>query len=214
MKDMSPRNLQIIAWGTSIVVTAIAVVAWADNYDWQFAGMGTYQLFPLFGLLAFSIMWSHYIVSAVRQYFQVDSKALSHYFEVTAAVVLTSILLHPGLLLWQLWRDGLGLPPGSAKIYVGAAAYWAIWLGIIAWTAFIAYEFRRFFGKKKWWPVVQHASDVGMALIFIHALKLGGALHPGWFRNVWYLYGVGLVAAVAYGYYKRYWSVHKVASRR
>jgi hypothetical protein len=206
--------MQIIAWGLSGSVALLAIVAWGDSYQWAFANMGIYQIFPLFGLLAFSLMWSHYVVSAIRQYFKVESKALSDYFEITSAVVLTAILLHPGLLIWQLWRDGLGLPPGSAKVYVGAAAYWAIWFGVIAWTAFISYEFRRIFGTKKWWPIVQHASDVAMVLIFVHALRLGGALNSGWFRSIWYLYGVSFVVALTYGYIQRYRPSHKVAPKK
>lgn len=212
MIKVSSKHLQGIAWGISVGAAILAIVAWGNSYDWKLAGMGTYQLFPLFGLLAFSLMWSHYVVSAIRQYFKVESKTLSHYFEITSAIVLTAILLHPGLLAWQLWRDGLGLPPGSTKIHVGAAAYWAIWLGLIALAAFLSYELRRFYGKKRWWPIVQHASDVAMVLIFIHALRLGGALHPGWYRNVWYFYGVSFLVALVYGYSKQYGP--KIADRK
>lgn len=214
MAKLTPKHLQGIAWGISAAATTLAVVAWGNSYEWELAGMGTYQLFPLFGLLAFSLMWSHYVVSAIRQYFEVESKALSHYFEITSAIVLTAILLHPGLLLWQLWRDGLGLPPGSAKAYVGAAAYWAIWFGLIALVVFLSYELRRFYGKQKWWPIVQHASDVAMVLIFVHALRLGGALHPGWYRNVWYFYGISFLTALVYGYIKRYHPTQKVANKK
>lgn len=197
------KTIQTLAWGLSALVVGIAVLAWGQSYAWQFSPFSIYQLFPIFGLLAFSLMWGHYVSSALRQYFGLEPKVLSSYFKITAFLVLAAIILHPGLLLWQLWRDGLGLLPGSAKAYVGAAAYWAIWFAIIAWTAFILYEFRRWWGQKKWWPLVQYASDIAMVLIFIHALRLGGALRLGWFRGVWYFYGLTFVCALVFTYRRK-----------
>jgi hypothetical protein len=213
MPKTNSKQVPAIAWGLSGLAFALAVIAWGDSHDWQLSQMGSYELFSLFGLIAFSLMWSHYVISAVRQHLGGDIRALKHYFEITSAIVLTAILLHPGLLLWQLWRDGSGLPPGSAKIYVGAAAYWAIILAIIAWIAFISYEFRRVFGKKRWWPLVQYASDGAMILIFVHALKLGGALRLGWYQGVWYFYGISFLAALLYGYNKKL-QARKVADKK
>ncbi len=211
MKQITPRGMQVTAWGTSAVVVTLAVLAWGQSYNWHVSGV--YRLFPIFGLLAFSLMWSHYVASALRQYFKIEPKVLSSYFEKTSMVVLASILIHPALIEWQLWRDGAGLPPGSAKAFVGASAYWAVWLGIIAWTCFISYEFRRVFGKKWWWPVVQYASDVAMVLIFIHALRLGDALKLGWFRGVWFFYGATYVVALGYSYLQKY-RVSRVAKQK
>ena len=58
-------------------------------------------------------MWAHYIVSATRQQLGIDKRVLHTYIEVTGWLVLILIILHPGLLEWQLFHDGLGLPPGS-----------------------------------------------------------------------------------------------------
>lgn len=200
---MKSKHLQTVAWGISGLAIVLAVLAWGESYQWRLWPPSIYKFFPVLGLLAFSLMWGHYISSALRQYFGVETRALSRYFEITSVVVLGAIILHPGLLLWQLWRDGLGLPPGSTKAYVGAAAYWAIWFAIIAWTAFILYEFRRWWGQKKYWPLVQYASDVAIVLIFVHALRLGGALRLDWYRGVWYFYGVTFVVALLYGYYRK-----------
>lgn len=202
-KRMVPHQVQQIAWTISAAAVLIGIVAWGQSYDWRLTPLTAYILFPLFGLLAFSLMWAHYIASAIRQHLGAEPKVLSRYFETTSLIVLAAIILHPGLLLWRLWSDGLGLPPGSAKLYVGAAAYWAIWLGIIAWTAFILYEFRRWWGQKKWWPLVQYASDAAMVLIFFHALRLGGALKLDWFRGVWYFYGASFLVALLYGYWRK-----------
>lgn len=194
------RRVRAFAWGLSAVVETVAVIAWGSTYLWELSDLSIYQIFPLLGLSAFSLMWSHYIAAAVRQHYQLDKTVLKSYFEVTSTVVLTAILLHPGLLAWQLWQDGLGLPPGSELNYVIPSARWAILFGFTAFTVFLAYEFRRVFSEKSWWRFVQYASDGAMFLIFFHALKLGGALQLGWFRWIWLFYGLTLAASLAYMY--------------
>jgi hypothetical protein len=198
------RKLRVFAWGLSAVVLAIAFVAWGETYAWRFSRLGVYQIFPLLGLTAFSLMWSHYIAAAVRQYFDLGKAVLKDYFETTSLIVLSLILLHPGLLAWQLWLDGEGLPPGSELNYVMPSARWAILFGFTALGIFLAYELRRAYEKTSWWKLVQYASDAAMILIFFHALKLGGALQIGWFRIIWYFYGVTLISAIIYMYVHKY----------
>lgn len=195
----SVKRLQAGAWGLSILVTFLAIYVWGQSLDWQFSGLTIYEIFPVLGLIAFSIMWSHYIVSVVRQYLDIDREATKKYFETTSMVVLIAIVLHPGLLIYQLYRDGLGLPPGSYYKVYG----WLAILGTVSWFAFIAFEFRRKFGQKKWWPYVGYAGDAAMLAIFYHGLKLGTQLHIDWFRWVWYFYGLTLIGALAYIYAKK-----------
>ncbi len=201
---MKTRYVQVAAWGISLTAAAIAVIAWGQGNLWQFGHLSTYQLFPLFGLLAFSLMWSHYIASVIRQIAKVDRSALHIYFEVTSFAVLVAILIHPGLLTWQLWRDGHGLPPGSELHYVGPALRIYIIFAMTALLLFLAYEFRRLFGNRSWWKYIQYATDAAMVLIFIHSLKLGSQLQTGWFRGVWYFYGITLAGSLAYIYYHKY----------
>ncbi len=195
--------MQQTAWFISGAVFVVAVAAWGQTYSWNFESVSVYQIFPLLGLTAFSLMWAHYVAAALRQHSGLDKAVLKQYFEITSAVVLVCILLHPALLEWQLWRDGLGFPPSSLKAYVGVTGYWAIWLGLTAWLIFISYELRRFFAGKKWWPLVQYASDAAMLLILIHAWKLGGAMSLTWFKVVWVFYGLSLALVLAYSYGKK-----------
>jgi hypothetical protein len=200
---MSNKQLQFTAWGLSLVPLVLAVITWGNGFQWQFENFSTYQLFPLFGLLAFSLMWSHYMASMLRKMSKADSTALGTYFETTSSAVLAAILLHPGLLLWQLWRDGFGLPPGSTKLYVGSALYIWTWVGLTAWLLFMAYELRRWYSKRPWWKYVQYMSDLAMFLILLHALQLGSNLQDGWFRGVWYFYGVTLAVSLVYNYWPK-----------
>ncbi|HUS26070.1 MAG TPA: hypothetical protein VMY99_01855 [Nevskiaceae bacterium] len=183
----------------SLAVAATAFVAWGHSNNWQFAQISTYRIFPLFGLLAFSLLWAQYMVLAVCYWRRIDRKLMRRYFETSAFFVLLAIVLHPGLLVYQLWRDGFGLPPESyQKNFVGPGMGWVATLGSISLFIFLAYELRRIFGDRPWWPWVAYASDVAMLLVFYHGLRLGDQLHEGWFRGVWVVYGVLLVGALVY----------------
>jgi len=199
---LNTNQLQKTAWGLSTSVALLAIFRWGQLYQWQIDS--SYQWFPLFGLLAFSLMWSHYIMRVIRQMSGIDRLALKTYFEVTSFIVLASILIHPGLLAWSLWRDGLGLPLGSYFNYIGPALKLYILMAETALLIFLAYELRRWFSKKKWWPLVAHLSDLAMILILLHSLKLGSHLQHGWFRGVWYFYGASYFVALGYIYYHKY----------
>lgn len=199
---MKARDLQIVAWGMSSTAVILAVAAWGQDNSWRVES--SYQLFPLFGLLAFSLMWSHYVAAALRLHFKLDRAVLKTYFETTSLGVLAAILLHPGLLAYQLWRDGLGLPPGSELNYLGPDMMIYILIAMISLVVFLAYEFRRIYGQKPWWKYVQYASDAAILLILLHSLKLGSQLQTGWLRTVWYFYGLSLAAALSYIYFDKY----------
>jgi hypothetical protein len=197
------NRVKIVAWMVSVISVVLAIAAWFQSYGWEIPRLSTYVIFPLFGLVAFSLMWSHYIASVVRQQMGVEKPVLSNYFEVTSLIVLAAICLHPGLLVWQLWRDGEGLPPGSVYAFVVPSMRWLATIGIVSLLIFLAFEFRRIFDKKPWWRFVGYATDVAMLLIFYHGLQLGGLLTNGWFRIVWIFYGITLVLSLAYIHSKK-----------
>jgi hypothetical protein len=206
---MSIKTLQVTSWSISLGATFLAFFGWGELYGWKLGSLTAYQYFPLFGLLAFSIMWSHYISAALRIMNSSEKTVLKRYFEYTSLAVLIFLLLHPGLLVWQLWRDGAGLPPASAVNYVEPALKISVISGIIAWIVFLAYEFHRKYGDRQWWRFVGYASDVSMLIIFVHGLRLGSHLQEGWFKNVWYLYGVTLLATLFYLHYMRLTAKHQ-----
>lgn len=191
--------MQNAAWGLSVLTISLAVLVWGQSFRWNFERLSLYGLFPLLGLVAFSLMWGHYIMSAVRQYLKLDKAVLAKYFTLTSAVVLVAILLHPGLLIYQLWRDGFGLPPGSyLNNYVAPSLAWATILGWIALIIFLLYEFRRRFSDRPWWKYALYANDLAIIAIFIHGLRLGRHLQAGWFRGMWFFYGMTLLIALIY----------------
>ena len=114
--------------------------------------------------------------------------------------MLVVILLHPGILIYQRFRDGFGLPPKSYYTYVAPGTGWLTILSSVCLLAFLAFEFRRIFAGRPWWNYLLAASDVAMLGIFYHGLRLGGQLQSGWFRGLWFFYGATLVLFIGYKY--------------
>jgi hypothetical protein len=197
----STKMVAMSAWLLALLVVVLAFIAWGQSFAWQFDAWSSYLLFPLFGLLAFSLMWTHYIAGAVRRLARVDKSAIQSELTVTGYAVLVLILLHPGLLIWQLWRDGKGLPPESYLHYVSPSLKGVALLGSISLLVFLAYELRPWFHDRKWWPWIPRAGNIAMLAIFIHGLRLGSQTQAGWYHFVWLFYGVTLVAALALIYY-------------
>lgn len=189
------------AWGLNAIVCVLAVLAWGQT-AFEFGAVTSYTLFPVFGLLAFSMMWTHYVVGAVRRMAGVDKQPLKQYFAVTGWAAIVFILLHPSLLILRLWRDGQGLPPGSYYAYVGPSLKWAVTLATLSLLIFLSFETKRWFDKKGWWPVIEYANVVAMFAIIAHSLALGSNLQKGWFRYVWLGYGLSLLASVGFIYYQ------------
>jgi hypothetical protein len=196
--------VQRIAWLMSGLTVFLAVMIWGQTLRWSFGSLSAYSIFPVLGLIAFGLMWTHYMMAVLRQHYGVDKKELSRYFETTSIVVLAAILLHPGLLIFQLWRDGLGLPPNSyLQYYVAPTMQWAVLLGSVSLVIFLLFELRRKFSDRTWWKYVVYAQDGAMIAVYIHGLQLGRHLQSGWFRGVWLFYGISLAIALVYTYVNR-----------
>lgn len=220
-RSLNPPLLQdkarwsvIAAWALAAVVSLLAIIAWGGYYNWQLLPISAYSLFPVLGLLAFSIMWSHYMAVALRAYLQLDRQVLASFFRVTGYAVLILICLHPGLLIYQRFRDGYGLPPHSYETYVAPGLGWVTLIGTASLLVFLAFEFRRVFGQHSWWHYVADASDAAMLAILYHGWRLGSLLQRGWFRGVWLFYAVTLIAALTYKYRGRYQRNHANYSQR
>jgi hypothetical protein len=191
------------AWLLGLGVSALAVIAWGSSNLWQFGHLSTYQVFPLLGLLAFSLMWTHYIIGTVRELAGVPPEELRSYFRWTGYAVLILICLHPGLLIYQLFHDGFGLPPGSYERYVAPGLGWVTLLGTASLLVFLSFELRRIWAQKSWWHWVVDASDAAMLAIVYHSLRLGSQLQHGWFRAVWWFYAISLTAVLLRKYGRR-----------
>lgn len=130
MKDKE-RLVRISSWVLGGTTVVLAFVVWAQQ---RLGGgaLSAYDYFPLFGLVAFSLMWTHYIVGSIRRLTEVDKKVNTLYMKATSYLVLVLILLHPAILILKLNLDGFGFPPESyAARYGGEGMKLAILIGTI-----------------------------------------------------------------------------------
>ena len=194
--------LKYLAWGLSAIVIGIVVLVWGSGLLWNFNGISIYQIFPLLGLIAFSVMWSHYIISFLNKTI-FKKTTLGLYYKVTGYIVLIAIIFHPGLLAFQRFRDGYGIPEKSLTSYVQNNLKWVVLLGTVSFLVFLLFELQRFYKEKFWWKYLIFANEIAMLAIFYHALRLGTNLHGGWFKYVWFFYGVTLIIIFSYYNYNR-----------
>ena len=191
-------NNERFEWGLGVFAVVAAIAVWWINRMPE-KGIDIFVLFPVFGLIAFSLMWTHFIMGAVRRYMGVTAKSNAAYMSISMGIVLAMIVLHPALLWFALYQDGLGLPPVS---YLTAYSNQiiAVSLGSMSLAIFLAYEFNRWFSDRTWWKYVLYAQYIGMAAIFYHALQLGRELTVDWFMALWWFYGLTFLAVTIYNY--------------
>lgn len=195
-------SLLAIPWALCGIVTLLGLYVCGQSFDWSFGHLSTYQIFPVLGLLAFSIMWTHYMVGLMHRTF-LKGADLRSFFSWTGYAVLVLLVFHPGLLIFQRFVDGFGLPPGSYKSYVAPGVAWLTMLGSVCLLIFLAFEFKRWFDNKKWWPYVLILNDIAMVAIFYHGLRLGSQIQIDWFKYIWWFYGITLILALAHKYTMR-----------
>lgn len=196
--------LKTLSWLLAGVVVAISVIAWHQTRGVNFFS-SIYTTFPLLGLLAFGLMWTHYAVGALRRLLKLKKEDNSFFMSATSIIVLFLILLHPGLLIYQLFQDGYGLPPGSYLTVYGAGGLKIyLLLGTLGFVTFMLFELHRFFSKKSWWKYVNYAQIAAMIAIFLHGRGLGSETKGAWFQYVWWFYLVSLILFLIYTYYYDY----------
>lgn len=195
---MNRERYEVVEWILGLFVVSTSLAVWLQVRGTDYSQYSIYDIFPLFGLLAFGLMWTHYVNGALRRYWNIEQKKGGDiYWMVSTMLVLALIVLHPLLLNIGLVRDGFGLPPASySSVYSGKEGY--LFLGTSALLVFLAFELRRWYKKASWWKYVEYLQLAAMVAIFVHALSLGTELTVGWYMLVWWGLGISLVAAVAY----------------
>jgi predicted ferric reductase len=193
---MTQQNYNRYQWLLFTAALMLPILAWGQNLNWQISTATGYQWFPLFGLVAWMIMWSHYITGGIR----IRSSGLKKsglYARLSAWLVLFCMLMHPALLVYTQYQNTNTLPPESYINYVGEGLALAVMLGTVSLLIFLSFEvFERLKHKpiiKKNWRFISLSQSLAMVLIFVHALRLGSIATNGWFAVVWAGCGLLLV---------------------
>jgi hypothetical protein len=195
-----PEGTTAVVWLLFAVVVVVPYVHWVHALE-PGKPVNPYTVFPLLGVWAWSLMWTHYVHGTLTM---VSSRFTSSatYKRWTGWMVLTLVLAHPGLLMGALLVDTEQVPPASYLGYAGAGREWLAVLGTVALVAFLGYEalvrlsLRERLGAG--WRWVSVAQMVAMTAVFVHGLGLGRHLEqPGWFRHYWVLLGALLLPCFA-----------------
>ena len=166
-----------------------------NTLNWHFNASLLQNLFPLFGLLAFSLLWLHSISGVFEPWLRKQIN-FDKFVHSTSIIILISIILHPLLLLVSLKFNFSNL-----FLYYGEKY---IRIGVIGWLLLITYDIGKalkkynFFAKN--WNKILIISNIGFLLTFFHSLALGSDLQSGTLRIIWIFYGVTAIIAIIYTY--------------
>jgi hypothetical protein len=193
---LSQQYYTVLCWSLVALAFLLPIFAWGSYYDWDIPALSGYQWFPLFGFIAWQLMWVHYVTGALR-ILHPTLKKPSGYHSVTWYVVLGALLLHPGILIIKQWQNNGSLPPASYLTYVGQGVRYAVVAGSIALTLFLLYDVLFRLSQSppiaQRWHWISLSQAVAMWLIYMHGLVLGTIINDGWYKFVWVLYGAALI---------------------
>jgi len=183
----------ILAFGYLAVLYPLWVRV--ESLQWGFDATLLPNLFPLFGLAGFSLLWLHSISGVfepwLRQHINFDK-----YVHDTSMLILICIIAHPLLLLISVSFNF------SSVFAIYGTTY--IWFAIIGWCLLITYDIGKALKKYDFfvrhWQAILLISTIGFLLTFFHSLNLGSDLQSGPLRIIWIFYGATAILSTIYTY--------------
>ena len=196
MYHMNPKMTKYFIIGFAYLTVLYPLWARLNTLNWTLNVKElALNLFPCFGLLAFSLLWLHSLCGVfetwLREYINFDG--FVHYSSI---IILVCLIAHPLLLF-----IGVDFSVGNIYLYYGVTY---IRLAGIAWLLLITYDIGKalkkyqFFTKN--WNSILLISNIGFLLTFFHSLALGSDLQSGPLRIVWMFYGITAMLAIVYTY--------------
>lgn len=189
----------------------IPTVMWFTSSNYEALQTGDVALrqallliFPLFGLIAFTMLWAQLMIGAFMPLWNklYSSPKVLRFHIVHGVVVWLVLLLHPGLLYAsKILGDGFTLQ--ALRIdYVARQNVPYVLLGMAAFillctTILIALLRKRSF-VQKYWKKVHYLNYVVFVMVFVHSFRLGSHVEPTILRYVWFVYGSVFVLALLY----------------
>lgn len=152
------------------------------------------NLFPFFGLIAFSILWLH-SMSGVFEVWLRKNFDFDKFVHWTSLMVFVSIILHPLLLFISIDFNISGLISNGGKY---------IRWGVIGWFLLITYDIgkalKRYNFFVRHWNKILLISTIGFLFTFFHSINLGSDLQSGPLRAIWIFYGTTAIIATIWTY--------------
>jgi hypothetical protein len=196
LKSWISKNITLLPWLIFGIPNIMSIYFWSKNGS---DITNVYRFFPLLGLLAFSTMWGHYVVWAIREYSGAEATRYKDYSRLTHWFVLVCILLHPGLIVYKLHSQGFGLPPVSYESYVGKPLVGFVTIGTLSLFAFLLFELKKYLQiHKRLWKSVLILNHMAMFGIILHAFKIGTDVKSTDLWYLWVFYGVTLLGIYVY----------------
>lgn len=179
------------------LVIGLALTAWLMTAGRSITPL---EVASLLGVLAFSLMWVHYVADAVSPRAEAEQKKDVQYV-VSRYAVLVAILSHPFLVNYYLITNNFGFPPEGYVALLGDLAV-VVLLGWIALAAFLLFELRA--KLRKYDRYIFHANTIAMFLVLIHGFVIGMVMMTTWFVWAWFGY-LAIFAAVIFRRYAIYY---------
>ncbi len=193
------RGTTAVAWLLFCVVVIVPFVHWADTLA-PGKPLNAYTVFPLFGIWAWSLMWTHYAHGTLTMVSDRFARS-AVYSRVTGVLVLMLLIAHPGLLLTGLVVDTGERAPSTVLLFGGEGEAVFVVLGMAGLVAFLLYDVLDRLDLKtrmgRGWRWVGLAQIAAMTAVFAHSLAIGRHLDEGWFRHYWVGLGALLIPCFA-----------------
>lgn len=189
-----------------IPITILPLLVWGDRLGWRIESISALTVFPLLGLVAFSIMWWHFLLGFVAD-LKPDFKKIKILHQISSIFVFFLILLHPLLLSIYSVSNNLPGPPEAYYNYVSNSKSIFITYGILAFVIFLLYDLARWLKNKPFisrnWLLIDAVDDVAFIAVFFHSIAIGQHVQQGWFSYLWLFYGVSGLIFIGYKHYRR-----------
>ena len=198
-------------WVVITMLILLPLLSWLNIYNFQ-PQLTARAIFPLLGVWAWLIMWTHYVF----WWFEKRNKSIKpsqKYNQISMQLVLVLILLHPGLLAWEQYRLFGLLPPDSFTLYVAPELQVFVSMGSLALLLFLVYEVTQrlrnsdWFKRQRGWVSISQA--VAMTLVFIHGIMIGDTVLHSWMLGIWVFLGVMLTPLLLLAIRESSWEAKK-----
>jgi hypothetical protein len=154
------------------------------------------EIFPIFGLIAFVLLWTHTILGVFEPWLHTRwPRLFDGYVHWSAVTILVCIILHPLLLL-------IALNFSLADVLAINSPY--VLFGVIGWCLLIIYDitkpFRRYNFIARNWTNILIISNIGFVFTFFHSLHVSGDFDIGFMHWLWIFLGVTAIASLIWTY--------------